>query len=34
MQLNHKDYWELVVIIEKYNSNIDWRLEQYWKIYK
>ena len=20
-------------LIEKYNSNIDWRLEQYWKIF-
>jgi hypothetical protein len=32
-QLNHKDYWELIALIEKYNSNIDWRLEQYWKIF-
>jgi len=32
-QLNNKDYWELIALIEKYNSNIDWRLEQYWKFF-
>ena len=32
-QLNHKDYWKLIELIEKYNSKIDWRLEQYWKFF-
>ena len=29
-KLNYNDYWELIALIEKYNSNIDWRLEHYW----
>lgn len=31
-KLNKIDYWNLIKIIEKYNGNVDWTLEQYWRL--
>jgi hypothetical protein len=31
-QLNQKEYWILIDIIEKYNGDINWKLEKFWKI--
>ena len=32
-KLNYKEYWKLTALIEKYNGKVNWRLEQYWKLF-